>query len=34
MGMSGHMEWATRGAIALVIGAALIFAGTRGKSAA
>ena len=34
MGMSGHMEWATRGAIAFVIGAALIFIGTRGKSAA
>ncbi len=34
MGMSGHMEWATRGAIALVIGAVLIVVGTRGKSAA
>ena len=34
MGMSGHMEWATRGAIALVIGAALIFAGARGSSPA
>ena len=34
MGMSGHMEWATRGAIALVVGAVLIFIGTRGKSAA
>jgi len=34
MGMSGHMEWATRGAIALVVGAVLIFVGTREKSAA
>src|SRR5690242_10973948 len=34
MGMSGHMEWATRGGIAFVIGAALIFISTRGKSAA
>lgn len=34
MGMSGHMDWATRGAIALVIGAALIFVGARGNSAA
>ncbi len=34
MGMSGHMEWATRGAIALVIGAALIFVGARSNSAA
>jgi hypothetical protein len=35
MGMSGHMEWAMRGGIAFVIGAVLIFVGTRaGKSAA
>jgi hypothetical protein len=34
MGMSGHMEWATRGGIAFVIGAVFIFIGTRGKSAA
>jgi heme/copper-type cytochrome/quinol oxidase subunit 4 len=34
MGMSGHMEWAMRGGVACVIGAALIFIGARGKSAA
>jgi hypothetical protein len=34
MGMSGHMEWATRGGIALAIGAVLIVVGTRGQSAA
>jgi hypothetical protein len=34
MGMSGHMEWAMRGGIAFAVGAALIFIGSRGKSAA
>lgn len=34
MGMSGHSEWAMRGGVALVIGAVLMFVGTRGKSAA
>ena len=34
MGMSGHMEWATRGAIAAVIGAVLIVIGARPNSAA
>jgi hypothetical protein len=33
MGMSGHMEWATRGGVSLAIGAALIFIATRGRSA-
>ena len=33
MGMSGHMEWATRGGVAFAIGAALIFIATRGRSA-
>ena len=32
--MSGHMEWATRGAVAFAIGAALIFIGARGQSRA
>lgn len=32
MGMSGHMEWAMRGGVALAIGAALIFIATRGRS--
>lgn len=31
MGMSGHMEWATRGGIAFVVGAALAFF-SRGAS--
>lgn len=34
MGMSGHTEWATRGGIACVIGAVLIFLGARGSSTA
>ena len=34
MGMSGHMEWATRGGIALAIGAVFVLVATRGKSAA
>ncbi len=33
MGMSGHMEWATRGGVSFAIGAALIFIATRGRSA-
>ncbi len=34
MGASGRMEWSMRGAIALAIGAVLIFIGSRGASGA